>query len=42
MEGVILDCSMTMAWCFKEERCPQSDLARRKIEAGARAAAPSI
>ncbi|RJP23788.1 MAG: PIN domain-containing protein [Candidatus Omnitrophota bacterium] len=42
MEGVVLDCSMTMAWCFKEERNPRSEALRRKIEAGVKVAVPFI
>ena len=42
MEGIILDCSLTKAWCFKDEHHSQSESVRLQIEKGIRVAVPSI
>ncbi len=42
MEGIVLDCSMAMSWCFKEERHPLGESLRNRIETGIRVAVPFI
>ena len=40
-DGFVLDCSVTMAWCFDDEATPYSDGVRDSL-AGMRAVVPSI
>lgn len=32
MSGLVVDCSVTMAWCFEDERNPYADLVLRTLD----------
>ncbi len=40
-DGFVLDCSLTMAWCFDDEATPETDRIRDAL-AGVRAIVPSL
>lgn len=42
MTGFVLDCSVTMTWCFEDEACEYGDRALAEIAAGATPIVPSL
>ncbi|MFH1741555.1 MAG: type II toxin-antitoxin system VapC family toxin [bacterium] len=42
MSQFVLDCSMTMAWCFEDEKTPPAEKFLGSLMAGSRALTPSI
>lgn len=42
MSDFVLDCSVTMAWCFEDEACEAGDRALEALRSGASAVVPGL